>query len=141
VSYEILGNNGGYWSCNQRGWAAYLKVATAFGWAPDGAFFKDDEAGFGPHLSGSYLGNDRQLVTDEDAHAFGAALRLALTTADLELPMTVDQKDALADFREQRACELRWAADSHKRCVADFYNLNAMRALADVVSDGGFMIA
>ena len=141
MSYEILGNNGGYWSCNQRGWPAYLKVATAFGWAPDGAFFKDDEVGFGPHPSGSYLGNDRQLVTDEDARAFGAALRLALTTADLGLPMTVDQKDALANFRGQRTCELPWEADFHKRSAADFYNLSAMRALADVVSDGGFMIA
>ena len=131
MSYEILGNNGGYWSCNQRGWAAYLKVATAFGWAPDGAFFKDDEVGFGPHPPGSYLGSDRQLATDE---------RLALTTADLGLPMTVDQKDALADFRE-RTCELPWEADLHKRCAADFYNLSAMRALADVVSDGGFMTA
>ena len=92
-------------------------------------------------MTGSYLGNDRQLVTDEDARAFGAALRLALTTADLGLPMTVDQKDALADFREQRTCELPWEADFHKRCAADFYDLSAMRALADVVSDGGFMIA
>jgi hypothetical protein len=135
VSYEILGNNGKYWSCNQGGWFSYLKVATAFGWAPEGAFFKDDEAGFGPHPSGSYLGNDRQRVTDEDARAFGAALRLALATADLGLPMTADQKDALADFHG------RSAADFHKPSAADFYNPSAMRALADVVSDGGFMIA
>jgi hypothetical protein len=55
--------------------------------------------------------------------------------------MTVDQKDALADFREQRTCELPWEADFHKRSAADFYDLSAMRALADVVSGGGFMIA
>lgn len=138
MSYEILGNNGQYWSCNQGGWSAYLKVAIAFGWAPEGAFFKDDEAGFGPHPSGSYMGNDRQLVTDEDARAFGAALRRAIAAADLNLPMTADQKDALAAFREE---QLPWEADFRRQGEADFYHLSAMRALANVVSDGGFMIA
>jgi hypothetical protein len=48
MSYEILGSKGQYWTCQQRAWRDYLKLAPVFGWAPEGAFFKDDEEGFGP---------------------------------------------------------------------------------------------
>jgi hypothetical protein len=67
MSYEILGSKGQYWTCQQGAWSDYLKLAAAFGWAPEGAFFRDDERGFGPHASGSYIGNDWQQVGDDDA--------------------------------------------------------------------------
>jgi len=42
MSYEVLGSKGKYWTCHQFAWHDYLKVAIAFGWVPEGAFFKCD---------------------------------------------------------------------------------------------------
>jgi hypothetical protein len=98
MSYEILGSNGKYWTCHQSAWRDYLKLATAFGWAPEGAFFKCDEVGFGAHPSGSYLGNDWQMVTDDDAHAMAAALNLAVAAINAGSPMTDNQAAVLKAF-------------------------------------------
>jgi hypothetical protein len=75
MGYEFWGRKGKYWSCHQEDWRFYLDVATAFGWVPEGAFFKCDEGGYGEHPSGSYLGNDWQIVTDDDARAMAALNR------------------------------------------------------------------
>ena len=40
MSYEILGSTGKNWSCHQSIWGLYLDLAEAFGWKPEGAFFK-----------------------------------------------------------------------------------------------------
>ena len=88
MSYEILRSNGKYWTCHQSDWGGYLDVAIAFGWLPEGAFFKCDEGGFGEHRSGSYIGNDFQIVADDDAHAMAAALNLAVATIDAGSPMS-----------------------------------------------------
>jgi hypothetical protein len=42
MSYEILSSSAKYWSCHQCDWGNYLDVAIAFGWEPEGAFFKHD---------------------------------------------------------------------------------------------------
>jgi hypothetical protein len=99
MSYEILGSTGKYWSCHQCDWRGYLDVAIAFGWVPEGAFFKCDEAGYGEHPSGSYIGNDRQIVTGDDASAMAAALNRAVTTINAGLSLTDEQAAALAGLR------------------------------------------
>ena len=165
MSYEILGSKGQYWTCQQRAWRDYLKVATAFGWAPEGAFFKDDEEGFGPRSCGSYLGNDRQQVTDDDARAFGAALHLAIATINARSPMTDDQAMALKEFEidksgpfytrlteQQQASFLRREPEylaAHPDEIRSIrprhgsfdVNLRMIMHLAEVVSAGGFTIA
>jgi len=166
MSYEVIGNNGKYWTCHQSAWGDYLKLATAFGWAPEGAFFRDDERGFGPHASGSYIGNDWQQVGDEDARAFGAALHLAIATINARSPITDDQAMALKEFEieegeplytsffneQQRAAHLRLKAEylvAHPREIRTIrtrhgtfdVNLRMMMDLAGVVSAGGFTIA
>jgi hypothetical protein len=90
MSYEILGNNGKYWTCHQLAWPDYLRVAAAFGWAPEGAFFKNDELGFGDHPSGSYTGNDWQQVTDADATTFTHGQPLLLVEPIQLLPIDPD---------------------------------------------------
>ena len=99
MSYEILGSNDKYWTCHQYAWRDYLKVATAFGWAPEGAFFKCDEGGFGEHPSGSYLGNDWQTVTDDDARAMATALNLAVATINAGSQRTDDRSPASSRSR------------------------------------------
>jgi hypothetical protein len=160
-----LGSNGKYWTCHQSAWPDYLKVATAFGWAPEGAFFKDDEGGFGPHSCGSYLGNDRQQVTDDDARAFGAALHLAIATINARAPMSDDQAMALKEFEidksgpfytmlseKQQASFLRRepeylaAHPDEIRTIRTRHgtfevNPRMIMDLAEVVSAGGFTIA
>ena len=100
MSYEIFGRNGKYWTCHQDDWGSYLEVATAFGWTPEGAFSKCDEGGFGEHPSGSYLGNDFQIVTDGDARAMAEALNRAVTSINARSPMTGDQIKALKALKE-----------------------------------------
>src|SRR4051812_5064336 len=100
MGYDMLGDTGKDWSCGQLAWRDYLVLATAFGWAPDGAFFKCDEAGFGEHPSGSYLGNDWQQVTKDDACGMAAALNLAVATINAGSPMTDNQVTALKKFEE-----------------------------------------
>src|SRR4051812_43009313 len=95
MSYELLGSTGKYWTCHQLAWRDYLMVATAFGWAPDGAF----NGHFGEHPSGSYLGNDWQQVTDDDARAFGAALNLAVAAINAGSAMTNAQVTVLKAFQ------------------------------------------
>jgi hypothetical protein len=166
MSYEILGSDGKYWTCHQMAWRDYLKVATAFGWAPEGAFFKNDEGGFRPHPSGSYLCNDWQQVGDDDARAFGAALNLAIATINAHSPMTDDQAMILKEFEiqegepfyisffneQQRAAHLRLEAEylaAHPDEIRTIrtrhgtfeVNLRMMMDLAEVVSAGGFTIA
>jgi hypothetical protein len=166
MSYEILGSKGQYWTCQQGAWSDYLKLATAFGWAPEGAFFRDDERGFGPHDSGSYIGNDWQQVGDDDARAFGAALNLAIATINAHSPMTDDQAMILKEFEiqegepfyisffneQQRAAHLRLEAEylaAHPDEIRTIrtrhgtfeVNLRMMMDLAEVVSAGGFTIA
>jgi hypothetical protein len=149
MSYEILGSSGQYWSCNQLAWRDYLKVATAFGWTPEGAFFKCDEIGSGEHPSGSYLGNDWQIVTDDDARATAAALNLAVAAINAGAPMTDDQTTAL------RAFEIEPLFDDDAESLASCsvqtirtrngssfkINVCHMMALADVANAGGFTIA
>jgi len=74
MSYEILGSKGQYWTCQQGAWSDYLKVATAFGWAPEGAFFRDDVRGFGPHDSGSKLSRSVLSPWDKSASLIGNIL-------------------------------------------------------------------
>lgn len=95
MSYEVLGRNDTYWSCHQGAWRHYPGVATAFGWVQEGALIKCDEGGYGEHPSGSYLDNDRQKVTDDDAQAMAAALELAIATINAGSPMTDGQAKAL----------------------------------------------
>lgn len=64
-----------------------------------GAFIKCDEGGYGEHSSGSYLGNDRQKVTDADAQAMAAALELAIATINADSPMTDGQAKALRTLK------------------------------------------
>jgi hypothetical protein len=169
MSYEIFGSNGKYWTCHQYDWGGYLDVAIAFCWLPEGAFFKCDEGGFGEHPSGSYIGNDFQIVTDDDARAMAAALKLAVDTINAGSPMTdnqatalkalkaleTDTSDLLMDFQwteEQRAHLLRIRNESlaaHpdevrtiRTCNGTFdLNIRGMMDLADVVSAGKFTIA
>src|SRR3954451_6213534 len=96
MSYDILGDTGKNFSCNN--WGFYLDVAEAFGWKPAGAFVKCDEGGFGEHPSGSYLGNDWQKVTQEDASNMAAALNLAVATINAGGPLSDAQVRALAGF-------------------------------------------
>ena len=166
MGYDILSKSGKSFWCQQSAWPDYLEVAIAFGWAPAGAFFKNDEAGFGPHPSASYLGNDWQQVTDDDARAFGAALNLAITTVKAGSPLIDDQagklrefevddcdpfadfdlteesRDALVKIRSLYLAEHpREVRTIHTRCGSFDVNLRGMIDLADVVSAGGFTIA
>jgi hypothetical protein len=150
MSYEILGKSGNYWTCPQCSWQHYLRIATAFGWAPDGAFFKNDEGGFGPHPSGSYLGNDWQLVTDEDARAFSAALNLAIDAVNAGSPLTADQADALKNMlTADQADALKNIEVTSNDRYADFdpneqscvASLSTIADLAEVAALGGFTIA
>jgi hypothetical protein len=164
MSYEILGKSGKYWTCHQTSWQNYLTIAIAFGWVPEGAFFKNDEGGFGPHPSGSYLGNDWQLVTDEDARAFAAALNLAIDTVNAGSPLTADQAAALKEFEiinndryaafnpeersyialltEQYHAEHPNAIRRVKTGLGSFdVDIGKMADLAEVAALGGFTIA
>jgi len=167
MSYEVLSSKGKYWTCQQSAWPDYLKVATAFGWAPDGAFFKNDEVGLGDHPSGSYLGNDWQQVTDADARAFGTALNLAVATINAGSPMTDTQVTVLKAFEiddgepfyatftlteQQRAAFLKMKVEylaehpdevrTIRACHGTFdVNIRGMMDLAEVAAAGGFTIA
>jgi hypothetical protein len=163
VSYDIMGHSGKSWTCNQWAWPEYLKIATAFGWVPEGAFFKSDEAGFGPHPSGSYLGNDWQQVTDSDARAFAAALLLAIATIKAVQPMTDRQLAALRAFKldtSEPCFERKELGTGVLMVEADYFRINVgkvctvqtcreifcvnvcpMMRLADVAAAGGFTIA
>jgi hypothetical protein len=166
MSYEILGSTGQYWSCHQCAWRHYLKIAIAFGWVPEGAFFKCDEVGFGEHPSGSYSGNDWQIVTDDDARAMAAALNLAVATINARSPMTDEQATVLNEFKfdkrepfwktllteGQRVGLLKIEADyvamhpDEIRTIRTGYgtfdvNVRPIMDLADVAGAGGFIIA
>jgi hypothetical protein len=146
MSYEILGNDGEYWTCGDSAWRDYLKIETAFGWVSEGAFFKNDELGFGPHPSGSYLGNDWQLVTDDDARAFGAALHLAILNVNAGAPMTDNQVTALKAFEIKAEDEFSSVHPDQLRTIRTRQGtfdieVRWMRQLANVVSAGGFTIA
>lgn len=164
MSYEILSNSGKYWTCHQSAWADYLMLATTFGWAPEGAFFKEDEGGFGPHPSGSYLGNDWQKVTDQDARAFGAALHCAIGAVRAGAALTADQAAVLELFEtneddesdlfgkpgetsqtpairhQEPTLDKESVYDpTHRRCF--IVNLNLVMDLAEIAARGGFTIA
>ena len=167
MSYEILGSTGKNWSCHQSIWGLYLDLAEAFGWKPEGAFFKCDELGFGEHPSGSYLGNDWQIVTDDDARAMAAALNLAVATINAGSPMTDNQVMVLKEFKiddgdpfwkdprlteKQRAVFLALKAEYlaehpdeprtiHTRNGTFDVNIRQIMDLADVASAGSFTIA
>jgi hypothetical protein len=166
MGYDILSNSGKYFGCQQCTWPNYLRIATAFGWISAGAFFKNDEGGFGAHPSGSYLGNDWQQVTDDDARAFGAALKLAIAMINAGLPLTDDQITKLKEFEfddsdpfadvdltEEARVGLGKIKDEYLaehpneiRTIRTRYktfdvNLRGIIDLAEVVSDGGFTIA
>jgi hypothetical protein len=166
MSYEIVGNSGKYWTCHQSAWSDYLVLAVAFGWAPDGAFFKCDEGGFGEHVSGSYLGNDWQMVTDDDARAMATALNLAIAVINAGAPLTQNQANALKAFaidnnewwqnleltKEQRNALQKIRAEYLAAHPSEVRTLRTHRGtfdvdtrslmdLADVVGAGGFRIA
>jgi hypothetical protein len=168
MSYEIVGNTGKYWTCHQSAWRDYLILAVAFGWAPHGAFFKCDEGGFREHASGSYLGNDWQTVTDDDARAMAAALNLAIAIINAGAPMTDNQAKALKAFaiddddepfwqnggftKEQQNALQKMEAEylvAHPSEVRTLrthrgtfdLDLRSIMDLADVVGAGGFYIA
>lgn len=123
MGYDILGGRNGSWHCHQSDWRYYLDVAKAFGWVPQGAFFKCDEGGYGEHPSGSYLGNDWQIATDDDAHALAVALNLAVATVNTGSPMTDEQAAAL------------------KGEGNDGVTVRGMTDLAKLAGAGGFTIA
>jgi hypothetical protein len=154
MSYEILGNTGKYWTCHQEAWVHYLRLATA-GWEPQGAFLKRDEGGLSEHPSGSYLGNDFQMVFNEDARTMSAALNLAVATIDAGGPMSEVQATALAAFAvceeesvlvglrltkeqeaEERAAKQRWV-----RTLNVDVDIRGIIGLADAANAGGFTIA
>jgi hypothetical protein len=93
--YELFGSTGMYWSCHQCDWGKYLDLAIAFGWLPEGAFFKCAEGGYGEHPSASFTGNDFQVVTDSDARAMAVALNRAVSTINAGSPITDEQTAAL----------------------------------------------
>lgn len=64
----------------------------------EGAFFKCDESGFGEYPSRSYLYNDWQRVTDDDALAMAGALNLAVAVIKAGSPMTDNQAMAVKAF-------------------------------------------
>jgi hypothetical protein len=166
MGYDILSKTGKYWNCHQSDWINYLNVATVFGWAPEGTFYEDDRGGVDEHFVGSYLGNDRQMVTDDDARAMAVALNLALTTINAGAPMTDNQSATLKALalddnepfykdllitEEQRANFFRIEADylvMHPREIRtirahhETFNVDVrgMIDLADVASAGGFRI-
>jgi hypothetical protein len=167
MSFEILGRTGKYWSCHQFDWGNYLDVAIAFGWDPEGAFFKDDEGGYGEHPSGNYFNNDRQIVTDSDARGMAAALNSAVTTINAGSPLTDEQVKVLKKFEigtdlvlsqcvqfteEQRAGLLKLEAEYLAAHPDEFrtirtrngsfdVNLRQIMDLADVATAGSFTIA
>jgi hypothetical protein len=62
------------------GWLGMIRLAEEFGWKPAGtvADVENPQLGHDPDLrDGPYASNDGLLVTDDDARAFAAALRLA----------------------------------------------------------------
>jgi hypothetical protein len=166
MGYDILGKAGKYWNCHQSDWINYLEVATAFGWAPEGTFYEGDKGGVGEQLFASYLGNDRQRVTDNDARAMGAALNLALATVNASAPMTDNQLAALKalklfdcellsenpQFTEEQRVKLRKIeADALAAHLSEVRTIRArdgtfdidvrgMIDLADLASAGGFRI-
>jgi hypothetical protein len=138
MSYEILGKSGSYWTCPQNSWRHYLRIATAFGWAPDGAFFKNDEGGLRAHPSGSYLGNDWQQVTDDDARAFSVALKLAIGAVNAGSPLTTDQADALKPLEVTSNDEAGRFDPNEQSYVA---LLGTIADLAEVAALGSFTIS
>jgi hypothetical protein len=126
MSYEILGSRGQYWTCQQGAWSDYLKLATAFGWAPEGAFFRDDERGFGPHDSGSYIGNDWQQVGDDDARAFGAALHLAIATSTPGRRCQTTKRWLLKNLRSTKAGRFTQCSPNSSKLVFSGGNRNTL---------------
>ncbi len=146
MGYELLGRRGGYWSCTQHSWGDFINVAIAFGWQPQGAIQSKQDADDGiPASSGldSYFGNDRQMVTAEDACAFAAAIRKAIVATEQDPNHLPDnQVTAIQAF-------LRGVADEGETptiCVAcineDLANLTQhLSKLADLAEAGEFKIA
>lgn len=166
MSYELLGSNNKYWTCQQGAWGFYLDLAAAFGWLPEGAFFKWDEGGFREHPSGSYIGNDWQIVTDTDARAMAAAFNLAVATISAGSPITDDQVTALEAFeiddsdpfqnvkltKGQQTALLKLQTEHlashpdeirtiHTRTGTFAVDFRGMMDLADLATAGGFTIA
>jgi hypothetical protein len=145
MSYEILGNNGGYWTCRQGSWGFYLDVALAFGWIPKGAIYQHDVSGFFTGPADTYHGNNQQQVGDEDARAFGTALKVAIASAKAGIPMTDGQVRALKFFEidDDLPDDLENGPAEHPeaRTIRARYDLSSVRGLAELVSAGGFTIA
>jgi hypothetical protein len=166
MSFEILGSTGEDWSCPQLMWESYLDLAEAFGWKPEGAFFKcDPQTGFGPYPSGSYTCNDWQIVTDDDARAMAAALNRAIAKINAGAPMTDEHVEVLKKFKigdpfwkdprlteKQRAVFIALEAEyvgEHPDELRTIHtpngtfdvNIRQIMDLADVASAGLFTIA
>jgi hypothetical protein len=83
MGYDLYGK-GGYFGCSNQAWYHCLDVACAFGWEPAGTRLPDGppEAQGNPGADwkwdGKYNSNDWQIVTDDDAKAFAAALDRAI---------------------------------------------------------------
>jgi hypothetical protein len=83
MGYDLNGR-GGYYFVNIDDWRPCLETAQTWGCKPAGTLLPygppEAEGDPGPDWkwNGSYLGNESQEVTDEDAKAFAAALDRAI---------------------------------------------------------------
>jgi len=91
MGMDLLGRQGDA-RFSHGAWADCLDRAIAFGWQPEGTVAPQPWAWPGEKWGGSYLSNDYQHVTDQDARALGEALLRA-----------ADALSAKANVRKRRA--------------------------------------
>jgi hypothetical protein len=69
MGYVFTGINGGYFAARWNGWRDLRHLACIYGWKPMGTIAPERSNPEDP-WSGSYTGNDEQIVCEEDAQLF-----------------------------------------------------------------------
>jgi|ERR1700730_398963 len=127
----------GEFRCSASFWVKCLTLAKVFGWVPAGteAPAACHQGGPNREWGGNYRTNDYQEVTDEDARAFAAALKLAIEAVMMEHPLTVEQAQAVKIFEHT---ETNW--DSPQCIEIKTIRVTRIAELATLAGEGGFMI-
>ncbi len=115
MGYDLIGHGGATYNVDT--WPRLLDIARAFGWEPQGTVAPTYEKG---ECCGTYITNDGQLVTDEDAKALGLALYRALDAVTSGKELIKEQSQAFRELND---------------------SLAVVRDLADYAIMGGFAIS
>jgi len=106
----LIFNRNGYFRWNNEMWHRLLELAHEYGWKPSGALPPKDDRLIGhefPEGMKSYLFNEEQIVTDEDADNLLGALERALEDIQEE-QMTEIKFRTLDEYEAPRSADLKF---------------------------------